>query len=483
MKNIMYYTLLSGWLVFLAGCQNALEEEVFSELGPSNFYQTRADAEALLNAVYAEEQMHGDASAYYLLMNELSTDIMIDRGGGLENLLKPLEDFTWDGTHPYIENIWDINYRIINRANLVIDKAPGIPIDEEVKSRLIAEARFLRAQAYYYLNDLYGPVPIIETSEVSLTERPSRPDQQTMNNFIETEYRAVAEVLPLEASEYGRATKGAALAMLAKFYLNNKDWPKTVETTGEVMQLGVYSLFEGANRTDLYSLSNEQNSEYIWVRTYEPVAGRGLVFLPRAAPPGYQFKFPPKPNFATNYKIYSSFYDTFDPADERRMSMITEYVNMDGDTVQLGTDDIRSFKYPEDPNAIDRWSGNDVPVVRYADILLSRAEALNEINGPTQEAVDLINQVREKADLAPLNLSDFASTEVLRDHILDERGWEFFNEEIRRQDLIRHGKYITLAQQRGKAAMDYHVKFPLPQDELDKNENLKQNEGYLQSAE
>ncbi len=467
----------------MAGCQNALEEEVFSQLGPSNFYQTQADAEALLNSVYAEEQMQGDPSAYYLLMNELSTDIMIDRGGGLENLLKPLEDFTWDGTHSYIENIWDINYRIINRANLVIDRVPAIPIDEGVKTRLVAEAKFLRAQAYYYLNDLYGPVPIIETSEVSLTERPSRPDQPTMNAFIEREYRAAAGVLPLQASEYGRATKGAALAMLAKFYLNNKDWPKTVETTAEVMQLGVYSLFEGASRTDLYSLANEQNPEYIWVRTYEPVANRGLVFLPRAAPPGYQFRFPPKPNFATNYQIYSAFYDSFDPADERRLSMITEYVNVDGDMIPLGTNDIRSFKYPEDPNAIDRWSGNDVPVVRYADILLSRAEALNEINGPNQESIDLINQVREKAGLPALNLADFPGTEALRDHILKERSWEFFNEEMRRQDLIRHGKYISLAQQRGKAAMDYHVKFPLPQDELDKNENLVQNDGYPQSAE
>lgn len=478
MKNILNYCLLTLGITLFSGCANVLDEEVFSQLGPGNFYQTRNDAEALLNSVYAEEQMQGDPSAYYLLMNELSTDIMIDRGGGLEALLKPLEDFTWDGTHSYIVNLWSINYRIINRANLVIEKVPGIPIDQAVKTRLVAEARFLRAQAYYYLDDLFGPVPLIETSEVALTERPARPDQATMTAFIEKEYLAAANDLPLDAPDYGRVTKGAALAMLAKFYLNKKNWAKTVETTDKVMKLGVYSLFKGPKRTDLYSLANERNSEYIWVRTYEPVTNRGMIFLPRSAPPNYQFKYPPKPNFSTNYQIYSDFYNSFDPADQRRESFVTEYVDTNGKTVKLGKDNIRSFKYPEDPNAIERWSGNDIPVVRYADILLSRAEALNEINGPTPEALDLVNQVRQKAALPPLKLVDFASKEALRDHLLKERGWEFFNEEMRRQDLIRHGKYISLSQKRGKSAQSYHVKFPLPQDELDKNANLKQNEGY-----
>ena len=122
--------------------------------------------------------------------------------------------------------------------------------------------------------------------------------------------------------------------------------------------------------------------------------------------------------------------------------------------------------------------GNDFPVVRYADILLSHAEALNELNGPTQEAVDLINQVRAKAGVPLLVLSDFAAKETLRDHILKERGWEFFSEELRRQDLVRHGKFIEYGKSRGKVAFDYQVLYPIPQSEIDRNSNLEQNDGY-----
>jgi hypothetical protein len=122
--------------------------------------------------------------------------------------------------------------------------------------------------------------------------------------------------------------------------------------------------------------------------------------------------------------------------------------------------------------------GNDFPIIRYADILLSRAEALNELAGPSEEAISLINLVRQVAGVPPVLLSDFNGKEELRDHILDERSWEFFTEELRRQDLIRHGKFIELANERGKSAFDYHVLFPIPQNEIDRNPNLEQNPGY-----
>ena len=194
--------------------------------------------------------------------------------------------------------------------------------------------------------------------------------------------------------------------------------------------------------------------------------------------PNYQYLFPPKANFATNYKIYSDFYNSFEPNDQRRESLLTEYLAVTGETVQLGEDNIRPFKYQEDPDGFDRWAGNDMPIIRYADVLLSRAEALNELNGPTQESIDLINQVREAAGLEGISLANFSSTDSLRDHILDERGWEFWNEEIRRQDLIRHGKFISGAIERGLPAQPFQVKFPIPQTEIDANPNLTQNDGY-----
>ena len=183
-------------------------------------------------------------------------------------------------------------------------------------------------------------------------------------------------------------------------------------------------------------------------------------------------------NFAAQFKIRSEFLELFEEGDERLDAFLFEYVNQAGDTVSLGEDDVRSFKYPEDPDGTNSVTSNDLPLVRYADILLSRAEALNELNGPNQESIDLINQVRGAAGVDDIELTNFGSTQELRDFILDERGREFHTEFLRRQDLIRHGKFIEMAQQRGKPAQDYHVLYPIPQSELDRNSNLEQNPGY-----
>ncbi|PXX25493.1 SusD-like starch-binding protein associating with outer membrane [Arenibacter sp. ARW7G5Y1] len=170
--------------------------------------------------------------------------------------------------------------------------------------------------------------------------------------------------------------------------------------------------------------------------------------------------------------------ELFEPEDERLNAFVFEYTNVQGATVVLGEDDVRSFKYLEDPTGIGSVAGNDLPWIRYADILLSRAEALNEVQGPTQESIDLVNEIREAADVPPIDLVSYADKESLRDFILDERGREFHSEWLRREDLIRHGKFIEMAVARGKPAKDFHVLFPIPQSELDKNPNLEQNPGY-----
>ncbi|WP_373331374.1 RagB/SusD family nutrient uptake outer membrane protein [Salmonirosea aquatica] len=164
---------------------------------------------------------------------------------------------------------------------------------------------------------------------------------------------------------------------------------------------------------------------------------------------------------------------------------VTEYTDTKGVKQKLledangkPLDNARSFKYTPDPNAISQNNGNDIPEIRYADILLSRAEALNELSGPTQESIDLINQVRTRAAVPALSLADFSTKEQLRDHLLKERGWEFFTEGKRREDMIRMGTFISNAVARGKNAQPFHVLYPLPQSEIEANPNLKQNEGY-----
>lgn len=475
MKKLLYILLLLG----AAACDKPLEEEVYSSFGPNNFFKTADDAEALLNAAYALEQKQGtDGFRNIFVMAEVTTDLLIIREGGLRGLAQPLEDFTWNASHEFFDVAWTRYYSAIYRANLVVDNVPNISFDEERKKQIVAEARFLRASGYISLYDLFGPTPIITNSVSNSEDRPARASKEEFIRFVTSELNAVSEILPVTARQYGRATKGAALAFLTKFYLNNKDWQNASETAQKVIDLNTYSLFNAANRTDLFKLANEKNSEFIYVRPHIAQPGLGTNYLPHAAPPNYKYKGAVKANYATQLKTLSAFYDSFDPKDQRLGAFLTEYDDLNGKHIILGQDDKRSFKFEEDLPATGADLGNDFPVVRYADILLSKAEALNELQGPTPEAISLINQVRGKAGITPLAIADFASKEALRAHILKERGWEFFSEELRRQDLIRHGKFIELAKGRGKVAFDHQVLFPLPQSEIDRNPSLKQNEGY-----
>jgi hypothetical protein len=142
------------------------------------------------------------------------------------------------------------------------------------------------------------------------------------------------------------------------------------------------------------------------------------------------------------------------------------------------------LKYGEDPSSDGLYTGNDIVLIRYADILLLRAEALNEINGPNQESIDLINQIRGRAfknDPTKLvSLGQFATQDLLRNYILQERQFELLFEGERREDLIRQGKYIQMAKDRGvTGAVDYKVRYPIPSFIIIEGQgNIKQNDGY-----
>ncbi|WP_300435551.1 RagB/SusD family nutrient uptake outer membrane protein [Christiangramia sp.] len=479
-KRILRYISSFMLIGVLISCGDALEEEVFSSLGPSNFYNSADDAEALLNGVYAISQ--GDdffnLVKDYLTLDEMTTDIMIARRGAINAHTQPMEDFVWSANHPYLQDFWNRFYIAIYRANIVIDEVPKIDMNEDRKEQIVAEARFLRAFNYYQLYNFFGPVPLVLTSNTSVKDRPARATEQEMRSFFEQEFSELGDSLPPAQSEYGRATSGAALGYLTKFYLNTKQWPLAAEAAMDVIDSGVHFLFQG-ERSELFALENEGHSEFIFVAPFpENVQEGGNNYISFAAPPGYQFQFPPKRIFSAHLKIRSEFLELFSAEDERLNAFLFEYVDQAGDLITLGEDDVRSFKYKEDPNGIAQFSGNDFPYLRYADILLSRAEALNEIEGPNEESINLMNQVRQVAGLENLTLNDFSSKERLRNFILDERGREFHTEALRRQDLIRHGKFIEYALDRGKPAAPYQVVFPIPQSEIDKNSNLEQNEGY-----
>ncbi|MEM9833736.1 MAG: RagB/SusD family nutrient uptake outer membrane protein [Bacteroidota bacterium] len=478
------YNLLLSFIIVVCSttsCDELLEEKTFTDLQPSDFFNNLEDAEITLNSVYGELR-HSNITRDAVTLQEVNTDIHIERNGGIFTQNEPIEEFVWTSSHQWIQNDWERRYRGIFKANVVLDNLDPISGDEQRKAEIRAEAIFMRAFNYLLLYDFYGPVPLVTTSETDVRDRPSRATEQDMIDFMVAEFRDAANALPLTPplDQYGRPTKGAALTALMKLYMMLRDWNNAASTAQEVMDLGVYDLFVDGNRTELFSPENQRDNEFIFVSVMSdtPNNTTGDGWLSHVVPRGYQWTYPPRQIFAAEYKIRSAFLELFEPEDERFDAFLFEFVNADGDTIQLGEDDARSLKFPEYPTQEASRSSDDFPFYRYADVLLSRAEALNELNGLNQESIDLLNMVRDAAGVRLVTLGDFSSAQEYKEFLLDERGREFHTEAIRRQDLIRHGVFIKMATERGKPAQDFHVRYPIPITEIERNPNLVQNDGY-----
>ncbi len=484
MKNLLKKSAVIA-LVFSClvpmGCQEFLAEEVYTQYDPQSFLQSEDGIKKVLYGAYSRSQVNNGMREDQWTLSEFPTDMTLESGGQFEKDALPFINFQWDASSGFLRNIWVQMYIAVRDANVLlenIDKVTSIPPARLAQYK--GEAQFIRAEAFAHLYRYFGPVPLVLTTSTDDLQ-PARPTDAEFVAFVASELTEAAKNLPVNQALRGQADKGTALAVLTKFYLNTKQWQKSADAAQELIALNKYKLYPQIE--NLFATENENNDEFIFI--YPCLAqGPGNVYMPHAFPPNYPI-LSNWINYGAQFRTYTAFYKTFDPTDRRLRMFVTEYTDTKGVKQKLledangkPLDNARSFKYTPDPNAISQNNGNDIPVIRYADILLSRAEALNEVQGPNQESIDLINQIRTRAAVPAIKLADFASKEKLRDHLLKERGWEFFTEGKRREDQIRMGTFISSAIARGKNAQPFHVLYPLPQSEIEANPNLTQNEGY-----
>lgn len=484
-KILIYFAFLS--LSALSACEKTLEVTPKSEFSPATVLASESGIKSLLFSAYAQEQVQPN-SRFVINDTEMCTDIGFDTGGGENGQLVTIINFTWDpSVATFAGDMWNPNYASIRDANGVIENIDKVATTEANKKLFRAEARALRGQAYAALYNFFGPVPL--RTPATQTGGLARATDEEIKTFIEADLTQALPDLPDPGKEeaYGRMNKGIASGLLSKYYLNTKQWQKAADAAKAVMDFNYYAL--NPSFTALFRVENEgsSNREMILAqqcRTEDPF---GNWFQAGALPPGYksspQFtEYVYKPtmsNFATQYRLRTAFTKTFDPRDKRLQLICTSYLNNSNQTVDLTTgDNARSFKY-WDNSTVGNNSGNDVPILRYADILLTRAEALNELSGPTTECFTLINAVRSRAGLPSLSLTDTPTKEAFRTAMFRERGWEFVSEAKRREDLIRQGTFISGALARGITnASPERALFPIPQAEIDANLLCKQNPGY-----
>lgn len=491
MKRLSIYIFAIYTSFLLSGCEALLEEPVKSEYTESTLLATKSGLESLLADAYGK----GNDIRNIVKRSDMTTDILTQSGGGENGTATPLINFRWDPSNSLEAFSWMQYWEMIRNANIVlhnISSATGFT-DENDKTEMKAEARFLRIWAYYYLWDQYGSMPI--RKDVNDPLELSRASNEEFFQFMESELIDIINTIyPVDKEPaYGRANKGAALGFLCLWYLNTHQWQKCSNIAQDIIDGKAgkkYELFKDYNM--MFDIENERNNEFIWSVTCLANSGSTNILLATDLPTGFKEGLDGYlegtintkwSNFASNYRLYDDFYYSFEEKDQRKGRILTKYISSDGSVVDLldgsHKDNTRAIKFPPDPAASGNAHGNDFPLIRYAEILLAKAEALLELEGVNQTSIDLINQIRNRAGLSDFLLNDFSTKEALLEQILNERKWEFFHEGKRRRDLIRTNKYIQYAHDRGIInAQDYHVWFPLQQSAIDANSLLQQNDGY-----
>uniref|UniRef100_A0AB33IZ88 RagB/SusD family nutrient uptake outer membrane protein n=1 Tax=Prevotella sp. GTC17253 TaxID=3236793 RepID=A0AB33IZ88_9BACT len=479
---------------FFVSCVSLDEEPASRQVG-ERFYRNEAEALSAVNAVY--ESLHNKDS--YLPMSlynglihittEMATDDYIAGPRARNAHVRAMASLTYDASNNRVDELWRETYITINRANAVIDRTATIPeteISDGMRSRIINEAKFLRALSYFNLVRWYGSVPLIlhEVNDLSSSNLyPAKSSEDSVYVRIVADLEDACQLpAPSEyaAEDAGRATSGAAQALLAKVYLTRGRWQQAAETCEKLMSTHWYSLFP--DFSSVFDVAHKNGKEHIFSVQYQGNAGyvgNMLGSLSAAYEvPGINGDYA----HAVNPK--SGLYAAFVPADKRRaVTFVTSMVSpADHQSYTLSQPHL--FKY-YDPSAEGKpgESSRNFPVLRYADVLLMYAEALNEWHGsPTAQAYAALDSVRARAGLPSLwGSHPSLSQSAFRDSVFLERRKEFVYEHQRWFDLVRRGAdyYVQTLHRAGKSnAAARHIHLPIPQRELDLNPQLKQNPAW-----
>lgn len=476
----------------LASCLD-LDPVIYDKIIPDNFYQSEEDARAAVTAIYnpftpgwGGTIFNAWVGSYFMISNLCADDLGLTR-----NDLEVVEKFLWTTTTSQVSGHYSNFIKHVSRATLLMDDLQRTPMNEERKKALIGEVQCARGQYLFMLYDFYGTAGVVTDPEILRNPEEEvileRLPKDEFVKLIESDLKSAAAVLPTtySAGDWGHFTKGAAYAILVKLYMQEKRWSDAEAICREIMKLG-YEL--QPTYASVFSVDNEKNDEIIWAIPCLAEGGEGNMWMTHIVPPSY----PLVNNKIQRWFVHNTpwrFYDKYEKGDDRLNSLVGEFeYTVNGETM-LATRENSQYlergalpmKYPEDPKQTTEYSDNDVVVYRYADVLLELAEALNELNGPTAEAISYVEMIRARVGLPnSIPAEAIASKEAFRDFILDERGRELFCEGHRRRDLIRHDKFISTAHEEGYITAQPHmVLFPLPQSILDESKGkIQQNPGY-----
>ena len=478
--------LFSISILLFTSCKKFLSVDPPYAQDADNYFQTPDDYNRALTGAY--DMLQG--SFLSLWIGEIASDNSIAGGESVNDSqgLHQIDNMTHGGVNNELRNIMRWNYTGITRVNYIMENKDNIDFPE--KQHILAEARFLRAYYYFELVKFFGDVPLIIDERIGIEEAQQLPRAPKAEVYaqIEADLNFAIGVLNPVAAQKGRATKGAAQALLGKAYLYQKKYSEAITILDEVRNSGLYSLIP--NYADLFSVSNEDNSETVFDVQYTGLEGGGygcLICLEGNAAPGFQgirqYNGPVYGDGNSYNLPTQELYNAFSPIDPRRGHTILDieaFIASQPDpssiTYGIGAGGHTGYynnKYIKRQGEIglpdnDLTSPVNYRVIRYADVLLMAAEAHFHL-GNNQTAQQLVNQVRVRAGVPGIPVQSL-------NDIYKERRFELSGEGHRFFDLVRTeqaAQYIT------GFIPGKHELFPIPQVEIDlAGGNWQQNSGY-----
>jgi starch-binding outer membrane protein, SusD/RagB family len=495
-KNITKLVLGTALVFFGSGCSDFLEEPDKSNFTLENYFTKPEHAESVVNSIY--ESLRGTLGGGFggapWMMLEFATGLANTELGQAQNSIF-VRNLVNNSDNGYGQTYWTNNYRGIANANLAIAKIPDISMNEAAKKKYLGEARFLRALYYYELVRIFGNIPLI-TEPINLKSPELYPDQATPEQV----YKQIeADLVEAEASGLpytdvtGRVSLGAVKSLLASVYLTMAGYPlqkkeyyqKAADKAKEVIDSGKYSLFPTYD--DLHNPARKNTGENIFMVQY-------AAFV---LPSNWQSSIIPYNQGISAYTdetgaIFANkeFVESYAQGDKRVEEKQFYYRTFSLRSDRTKTRDLGGYyiyKLFDSEAQLSTTSSNlNWTVLRYAEVLLTYAEASNEAGGATAAAYDAINKVRQRASLPALS---GLSQEQFREAVWKERFYELSFENKTWYDMARLRKAFNVSTKSfenfvghkfsyGPVLKERELLFPIPTAEIRNNSKLKQNPGY-----
>ena len=475
-----------------SSCSDFLEQNPQTDLSENDFYKTADDILSAVNGAYSSLQ-EGDIYGNWYVFGEIPSDNTRNQLSGSVTTQNEFDQFYIDTQNSMIANFWKAAYKVINRTNTVLGRIDGIEINAELANRYKLECKFIRALMYFNLVRVYGDVPLV-LKEISISESYDilrEPKENVYNQIIADLKEAQDLPVSYSTAEDGRATQGAAKALLANVYMTLHKYAEAETILAEIINSGRYSLLEntpGSLNIDgyknVFSPVNHNSKEGIFeIQFLKGGYGEGSNYANNFAPENSGTNVVAVGGTGGNNIPEMDIYNAYEEGDLRRdFSMSLGYYDNRKNNEWVESRYVCKFM---DVPYQNNDASNNYPVIRYADVILMYAEALNQ-NGKTAEACKYLNMTRRRGfgyqttETSPVDLqtTDKAQFALM---VEQERRVELAFENHRWFDLIRTGRAVEVMRSKGFSLNETNLICPIPQKQIDVNPKLTQNDYRIES--